>query len=76
MSRRRNCWDNDPQEWFFEHFKNCKTLDDLENEINEYMDYYNNYSYKLNLKGWPIFSKGSSSSIVFLLIVLTKGTFQ
>lgn len=56
MSRRGNCWDNAPQESFFGHFKdevnfkNCNSLDDVKNEINEYMDYYNNYGYQWNLK--------------------------
>lgn len=54
MPRRGNYWDNAPQESFFGHFKdevnfkNCNTLDDLESEINEYMDYYNNYIYQWN----------------------------
>lgn len=56
MSRRGNCWHNAQQKSFFGHFKdkvnfkNCNTLDELENEINEYMDYYNNYRYQWNLK--------------------------
>lgn len=55
MSRRGNCWDNATQESFFGHFKDeidlkrCNNLDDVENEINEYMDYYNNYRYQWNL---------------------------
>ncbi len=55
MSRRGNCWDNAPQESFFGHFKdeanfkNCETLDDVKKEINEYMNYYNNYRYQWNL---------------------------
>lgn len=55
MSRRGNCWDNAPQESFFGHFKDevnlkkCNSLDDVEKEINEYMDYYNNYRYQWNL---------------------------
>lgn len=56
MSRRGNCWDNAPQESFFGHFKDetyiksCKTLDELEMEIDDYMDYYNNYRCQWNLK--------------------------
>ena len=52
MSRRRNCWDNAPQESFFGHFKDeayiklCETLEELEVEIDEYMDYYNNYRFQ------------------------------
>ncbi len=34
MSRRGNCWDNDPQESFYGHFKDetykpCNSLDEL-----------------------------------------------
>lgn len=56
MSRRGNCWDNAPQESFFGHFKDeayiksCKTLDELKDEVEEYMDYYNNYRYQWDLK--------------------------
>ncbi len=56
MSRRGNCKDNAPQESFFEHFKDetyikqCSTLEELKKEINDYMDYYNNFRYQLNLK--------------------------
>lgn len=56
MSRRGNCWDNAPQESFFGHFKDeayiktCATLEQLKNEIKQYMIYYNNYRYQWNLK--------------------------
>jgi putative transposase len=56
MSRRGNCWDNAPQESFFGHFKdevdlrNCNSLDDVKKEVDEYMNYYNNYRYQWNLK--------------------------
>lgn len=49
MSRRGNCWDNAPQESFYGHMKDelnlnhCLTYDDVVTEIDEYMDYYNNY---------------------------------
>lgn len=52
ISRRSNCWDNAPQESFFGHFKDevnlekCINLDEVEKEIKEYMDYYNNYRYQ------------------------------
>jgi putative transposase len=55
MSRRGNCWDNAPQESFFGHFKDevsiktCMTLDDLKQEVKDYMKYYNNYRYQWNL---------------------------
>lgn len=56
MSRRGNCWDNAPQESFFGHFKDeahiksCTALDELKDEKDEYMDYYNNYRYQWDLK--------------------------
>jgi transposase InsO family protein len=56
MSRRGNCWDNAPQESFFGHFKDesyikaCNTLEELKNEIKQYMIYYNYYRYQWNLK--------------------------
>jgi len=56
MSRRGNCWDNAPQESFFGHLKdetnikNCNTFAELLEEIDEYMDYYNNYRGQWNLK--------------------------
>jgi putative transposase len=55
MSRRGNCWDNAPQESFFGHFKDeshikpCQSLYELEQEIDEYMTYYNNYRYQWGL---------------------------
>ena len=56
MSRRGNCWDNAPQESFFGHFKDesyikeCNTYEELVKEVDEYMDYYNNYRGQWNLK--------------------------
>jgi len=55
MSRRGNCWDNAPIESFFGHMKDeinlidCKTLEDVKQEIDDYMDYYNNFRYQWNL---------------------------
>lgn len=55
MSRRGNCWDNAPQESFFGHFKDeacikpCQSLFELEQEIDEYITYYNNYRYQWGL---------------------------
>ena len=55
MSRRGNCWDNAPQESFFGHMKDeihlnrCSTYDELCNEIDNYMDYYNNERYQWKL---------------------------
>ena len=56
MSRRGNCWDNAPQESFFGHFKDeahiksCKSLDELNYEIDDYMNYYNIYRSQWGLK--------------------------
>lgn len=55
MSRRGNCWDNAPQESFFGHFKDeahiksCQSLCELQQEIDEYITYYNNYRYQWGL---------------------------
>lgn len=56
MSRRGNCWDNAPQESFFGHmkdeinYKDCRTFQEVEIVIDEYIDYYNNYRYQWGLK--------------------------
>lgn len=56
MSRRGNCWDNALQESFFRHLKDetyikdCETFDELQEEIEDYIDYYNNYRPQWNLK--------------------------
>lgn len=56
MSRRGNCWDNAPQESFFGHLKDetninkCETFEDLVKEIDDYIDYHNNYRGQWNLK--------------------------
>ena len=55
MSRRGNCWDNAPQESFFGHMKDelkikdCMDFDECKLEIDDYMDYYNNYRYQWDL---------------------------
>ncbi len=55
MSRRGNCWDNAPQESFFGHMKDeihidkCNTFDELKQEVDNYMDYYNNDRYQWDL---------------------------
>lgn len=55
MSRRGNYWDNAPQESFFGHMKDeihidkCNTFDELKQEVDNYMDYYNNDRYQWNL---------------------------
>lgn len=56
MSRRGNCWDNAPQESFYGHMKdeidyrNCKTFDELQDLIDHYMNYYNQYRCQWGLK--------------------------
>ena len=56
MSRRGNCWDNTPQESFFGHMKDelkikeCLSFDELQVEIDDYMDYFNNYRYQWDLE--------------------------
>lgn len=55
MSRRGNCWDNAPQESFFGHMKdeinlkNCHCFAELCQEVDNYMDYYNNDRYQWKL---------------------------
>lgn len=55
MSRRGNCWDNAPQESFYGHMKDelylkdCNSIKEVFQEINDYMDYYNNYRYQWDL---------------------------
>ena len=59
MSRRGNCWDNAPQESFFGHMKDelspyiktWKTFDDVQNRINDWINYYNNDRYQVQLQG-------------------------
>ena len=49
MSRRGNCWDNAPMESFFGHAKDelhlrrCPAFADVVAEIEDYIDYYNNW---------------------------------
>lgn len=49
MYRHGNYWDNASQEAFFRHLKDetyikdCETFDELQEEIEDYIDYYNNY---------------------------------
>lgn len=55
MSRRANCWDNAPQESFFGHMKDeihieeCETFEEIQHEINQWTDYYNNERYQWDL---------------------------
>lgn len=57
MSRRGNCWDNSPQESFFGHMKDhilskvkcCTEFSQIQEIIDDYMDYYNNDAYVWDL---------------------------
>ena len=55
MSRRGNCWDNAPIESFFGHMKdhlelnNKDEFEEIEAEIVEFIDYYNNFRPQWNL---------------------------
>lgn len=56
MSRKGNCIDNAPIESFFGHlkdevdYKNCKTFEEVNLLIEDYMEYYNNNRQQWNLK--------------------------
>ena len=56
MSRKGNCIDNAPMESFFGHFKDdvdygeCRTYEELNLLIEEYIEYYNNERYQWDLK--------------------------
>ena len=58
MSRRGNCWDNAPQESFFGHMKDelqvssqkWSTYKDVQNAIDDWIDYYNNDRYQMGLQ--------------------------
>ena len=58
MSRRGNCWDNAPQESFFGHMKDeianniveCRTFEQVQTLIDDWMDYYNNDRYQWELE--------------------------
>lgn len=57
MSRKGNCWDNAPQESFFGHMKDelnikarkWETFEEIQTDIDDWMDYYNNDRYKEGL---------------------------
>ena len=58
MSRKGNCYDNAVMENFFGILKSeCfytqqfKSVDQLEDELHKYIDYYNHKRIKLKLKG-------------------------
>jgi transposase InsO family protein len=56
MSRKGNCIDNAPMESFFGHlkddvdYKDCRSFEELNLVIDDYMEYYNNKRYQWNLK--------------------------
>lgn len=58
MSRRGNCWDNAPQESFFGHMKDelakkmklWRSFSDIQKDVDDWMDYYNNDRYKMGLQ--------------------------
>lgn len=58
MSRKGNCWDNAPQESFFGHMKDelkkaskeWTCYADVKASIDDWMDYYNNDRYQMNLR--------------------------
>lgn len=56
MSRKANCIDNSPVESFFGHlkddvdYKECKTFNELNLKVEEYIEYYNNERYQWDLK--------------------------
>lgn len=56
MSRKGNCIDNSPVESFFDHFKDdvdykaCRTYNELNLLVEEYIEYYNNERYQWDLK--------------------------
>ena len=61
MSRVGNYWDNADRESFFAHMKNetkdkiigCITYDEVKVIIDDWIDYYNNDRYILNLNKMP-----------------------
>lgn len=59
MSRKGNCHDNAPIESFFGHFKDmldlkrCKTFEDLKDEVNDTISYYNKERPQLALNKKP-----------------------
>ena len=58
MSRKGNCWDNAPQESFFGHMKDeikelisrCKTIEEVREIVDDWMDYYNHDRYQWDLR--------------------------
>ncbi len=56
MSRKGNCWDNASMESFFGHmkddldYKECQTIQELRDQIDDYITYYNSGRYQWSLK--------------------------
>lgn len=70
MSRRGNCYDNAPIESFFGHLKDmlnlksCRSYEDLEEEVEKTMEYYNNERPQLALnKKPPVMYRGLLSGL-------------
>lgn len=59
MSRRGNCWDNAPMESFFstlkDHvdFSHCEAIEEVLEEVDNFLDYYNNYKPQRGLDRLP-----------------------
>ena len=60
MSHKGNCYDNAVMENFFGHLKSellylqeFESMEHFEQELIEYIDYYNNKRIKARLKGLP-----------------------
>ena len=57
MSRKGNCWDNAPQESFYDHMKDhikmklaeSREFIEVKEIVDDYMNYYNNYRYQWDL---------------------------
>ena len=72
MSRKVNCLDNSLSENFFGllksepfYMKEYDTIEELEKDILEYIDYYNNKRIKIKLKGMiPVQYRIHSSDII------------
>ena len=71
MSRRGNCYDNARMESFFGHMKTempllfpYHTIDELEESIRKYINYYNHERIALRFKGKPIVNENDHSNTV------------
>lgn len=76
MSRRGNCWDNAPQESFFDHMKDeidlkgCETFEQVKTVIDDWIDYYNRERYVWDsMPTWRGISRSQSTSTVWAVTV-------